>query len=57
MRLKKQVREWGRKPLGVAAASPEGAEILKGMAKASTAEGRRDLDGHYNRDAQGVTIT
>jgi hypothetical protein len=43
MRLKKQVREWGRKPLGIAAASPEGAEILKGMAKASTAEGSADV--------------
>ena len=44
MRLKKQVREWGRKPSGIAAASPVGAEILKGMAKASTAEGRRWVD-------------
>ncbi len=43
MRLKKQVRECGRKPLGITAASPVGAEILKGMAKASAAEGKRDL--------------
>ena len=52
MRLKKQVRECGRKPLGITAASPVGAEILKGMAKASTAEGRRDLR-HWGREEGG----
>jgi hypothetical protein len=53
MRLKKQVRECGRKPLGITAASPVGAEILKGMAKASTAEGKRDLQRCRAKEEEG----
>ena len=43
IKLKKHVRECGRNQSGSTDASPVGAEILKGIANASTADGKRVL--------------
>ena len=46
IKLKKHVRECGRNQSGSTDASPVGAEILKGIANASTADGKRVLQSN-----------